>query len=86
MEMREAMVQYPTLVGENGEILENSIFKRKIIQSRQQFSDYKKNFPIHYPHVEPHFKRELREGNTIIINEKGGWCIETEEIKIKQYL
>jgi hypothetical protein len=86
MEMRKAIVSFPSKVGENREILETIELERQIIQSRQQFGDYKKHFPLHYSIVEPHFKIELREGNTIIINEKGGWCVETEEIKIKQYL
>ena len=86
MEMREAMVQYPTLIGDNGEILENVLIQSKIIQSKEQLKHYKQLFPIHYSLVEPHFKKELREGNIIIVNSKGGWCVETEEIKIKQYL
>jgi hypothetical protein len=86
MKMRKAMVTYPSKVDTNGEILESIEVERQIIQSREQFGDYKKQFPLYFPHVEPHFKRELRENNTIIINEKGGWCVETEEIKIKIYL
>ena len=86
MKMRKAMVTYPSKVDDHGEIIESIEVERQIIQSREQFGDYKKQFPLHYPIIEPLFKRELREGNTIIINEKGGWCVETEEIKIKRYL
>lgn len=84
--MRKAIVSFPSKVGEDIEILESIELERQIIQSKEQFGDYKKQFPLHYPHVEPHFKSELREANTIIINENGGWCVAGEEIKIVKYL
>lgn len=86
MKMRKAIVTYPSKVDTNGEILESVEVERQIIQSKEQFGDYKKQFPIYYPTVKPLFERELREGNTIIINNNGVWCIETEEIKIVKYL
>ena len=86
MKMKKAIVSFPSKIGDNKEILESIEVERKIIQSKEQFEDYKKDFPTHYPLTEPHFKRELREGNIIIINGNGGWCVEGEGIKIIKYL
>lgn len=86
MKMRTAIVTHPAKFDTNGEIVESIEVQRQIIQSIDQVADYKKQFPLYYHHVLPSFKRELKEGNTIIVNNNGGWCVENEQIKIKQIL
>ena len=85
MDMRQAMVSYPTLYGDNREVLKRISVPRFIITTKEQFAHHKELFKGHAI-VKPLFERELAEGNTIIINESGGWCTEGEEIKIEEYL
>ena len=79
MAMQKAIVSYPSK-GSTNEV------ERFIIKEAGQMEHYKECFPLHYPHIKSHFHRELNEGNILIINDKGGWCIETENIKIVKYI
>lgn len=83
--MRQAMVSYPTLYGDNREVLETISVPRFIITSKEQFAHHKDLFKGHNM-VKSLFERELADGKTIIINEAGGWCTEGNEIKIVEYL
>lgn len=78
--MRKALVEFP---GNNGSRVE---VESRIITSEEDFNSYKELFPDYYPHVVELFKRELSEDNVIIVNGKGGWCVESEDIKIIKYL
>jgi hypothetical protein len=78
--MKKAIVSFPHTDGTRIEVEQN------LIQDKTQLADYKKKHPIYYPMVEPLFKRELADGNIIIVNDKGGWCVPSEEIKIVKFI
>jgi hypothetical protein len=84
--MQKANVSYPIEFGENRKVLSTENYPRFIITDKKQFGHYKELFPNHFEIVKPIFERELRDNNKIIVNKKGGWCVENEEIKIVEYI
>lgn len=86
MKMKTALVEFPILTDNENRVVETETFERQIIEDKRQFEDYKKSFPLQFGIVEKFFKRELENGEKIIINNKGGWCTETDTIKIKQFI
>lgn len=79
--MQKAIVSYPH---KNETTIE---VERFLIGSVDDMQSYFEKFPqYNIKTLKDIFRRELNDGNTIIVNNVGGWCIETSEIKIIQYL
>ncbi len=60
--------------------------EQNVITKKEQFAHYKQLHPLYYSLVEKSFKRELKEGNFILVNSKGGWCTQSEKIQIISFI
>lgn len=78
--MQQVIVSYP----HSGGKIE---VKRKLMACEADLREYFGVFPDYKTKAnEEMFKREIRESGVLIINSAGGWCVETKDIKIVQYL
>lgn len=77
--MLRAIVQYAQ--GETTKDVEQDVITKK-----EQLADYKRKYPLYYSLVKENFLREIKQGNFILVNSKGGWCTQSEDIKIIRYI
>lgn len=78
--MKKAIVSYPAAGGKSTNA------EASIILNHKDVHEYGKQFPNNYPMLASKFKDLVEEGHPIIINPKGGWCLESDDIKILRYL
>ena len=57
-----------------------------VISEESHFEAYQDKFPLKFKFVKKYFIELLNEGETILVNQHGGWCIVISEMYIKEYL
>lgn len=78
--MRTALVTFPIEGGKTKE------FESKIISTKDDIFEYGQNFPFHFSILKNKFSSLIDEGKKIIVNRRGGWCLEGGTIKIMRYV
>ena len=78
--MRKAIATFPA---ENATRVEREVH---VLTNMKQFPEYKKQHPFYALMLKDTFKKVLSEGDTIIVNDRGGWCTNGETVKIVKYL
>ena len=78
--MKKAIVSYPIGIS----TIEVERYLMSTIEDMQEYFRLHPNYETRV--IKENFRRDLREGKVLIVNNAGGYCHETESIKIVKYL